>query len=179
VDQLQFTNLPPTIVVQPQPASQNVLGGTNVTVTYTVTAYGTPPMIYYWRQNGSVVASGLNKTNLVLANVSRANSGTYSVFVFSPYGSVTSSNAVLVVRVPQLLATPALQPDGSILLYSADAGGGLLTPSALANFEAQVSTNLVDWVTLPNGLSLTKGTLQLQDTGQSNSPARFYRLVEH
>ncbi len=39
--------------------------------------------------------------------------------------------------------------------------------------------NLVDWVTLPNALSLTNGMLQLQDSSQSNYNARYYRLVEH
>jgi len=33
----------------------------------------------------------------------------------------------------------------------------LLSPSDLANFEAQASTNLVSWATLPNALSLTNG----------------------
>jgi hypothetical protein len=43
----------------------------------------------------------------------------------------------------------------------------------------QASTNLVDWVTLPNALSLTNGLLQLQESGQSNFTARYYRLIEH
>jgi hypothetical protein len=81
--------------------------------------------------------------------------------------------------VPQLLGTPTFLPDGSISLASADAGGGQLSLSDLTNFEAQVSTNLVDWETLSNALSLTNGTLQLQDSGQTNSPMRFYRLIEH
>ena len=179
VDQLQFTNLPPTIFVQPQPASQDVVGGTNVTVTYTVTAYGTPPMIFVWRQNGNTVASGLNKTNLVLSGVNRASSGVYSVFISSPYGNVTSSNAVLTVRVPKLFGSPVLQPDGSILLSSTDAGGGLPSPADLANLQAQASTNLVDWATLTNALTLTNGVIQLQDPAATNSPNRFYRILEY
>jgi hypothetical protein len=57
--------------------------------------------------------------------------------------------------------------------------GGLLTPADLANFEAQSSTNLINWVTLPNALSLTNGRLFLQDPAQTNSPARYYRIIEH
>jgi hypothetical protein len=171
--------VPPVILTQPQPASQTVLGGTNVNVSYNVSATGTPPLTYFWRKDGNTVTSGLNKTNFTLAGVVRADSGTYSVFITSPYGNATSSNAVLTVRVPQLLGTPTFQPDGSISLASTDAGGGNFSLSNLTNFEAQVSTNLVDWETLSNALSLTNGTLQLQDSGQTNSPMRFYRLIEH
>jgi hypothetical protein len=177
VDQLQFTNLPPVILVQPQPASQDVVGGTNVTVTYTVAAYGTPPINYLWKKNGITVAAGSN-TNYTMTNVSRTNSGIYSVFVFSPYGNATSSNAVLKVHVPQLLSAPTFQPDGSILLSSTDVGGQL--PFAdLANLQVQVSTNLVDWMTLPNALVLTNGAIQLQDADAMNSTMRFYRIVEN
>ena len=108
--------------------------------------------------------------------------GTYTVTVTSPSLpglSAVSSNAVLKVLVPQVLGSPALLPDGTLQLTSTDANGGLLQPADLANFEAQVSSNLVDWVTLTNGLSLTNGTLQLQDSGRTNNPARFYRIVEH
>ena len=85
---------------------------------------------------------------------------------------------VLRVHVPQLLGTPALQPDGSLLLSSTDLGGGLPTASDLTNFQAQVSTNLIDWSTLPTPLLLTNGAIQLVDPGATNSPDRFYRVLE-
>ncbi len=93
--------------------------------------------------------------------------------------STVSSNAVLKVLVPQLLGSPTLLPDGTFLLTSTDANGGLLQPSDLANFEAQASTNLANWMTLTNALSLTNGMLQLQDSSGTNWPARFYRILEH
>jgi hypothetical protein len=101
------------------------------------------------------------------------------VTVTNSGGSTVSSNATLKVLVPQLLGTPTLSPDGTLQFTSTDANGGLLSPSDLANFEAQASTNLVDWVTLTNALSLTNGMLQLQDNSGTNWPARFYRLIEH
>jgi hypothetical protein len=177
VDQLQVTNLPPTLLTQPQPASQDVLGGTNV--TYNVTAIGTQPLIYFWKKDGNSVASGLNKTNFVLTNVTRYDSGSYSVFVTSPYGNATSSNAVLKVHMPQVLSAPAFQPDGSILLSSTDAGSGQLAFADLANLQVQVSTNLVDWTTLSNALVLTNGAIQLQDADAANALMRFYRIVEN
>ncbi|HEX7618105.1 MAG TPA: hypothetical protein VF480_05225, partial [Verrucomicrobiae bacterium] len=101
------------------------------------------------------------------------------VGVTNTANSVTSSNAVLDVRVPQMLGTPAFQPDGSILLSSTDVGGGQLSSTDLANFQVQVSTNLVDWMTLSNGLTLTNGVIRLQDPGATNSAARYYRILEN
>ena len=180
VDQFAFIPDGPTITLQP--VSQTVNMGTNV--TFFVTATG-PPFSqnifrYQWRQNGNLV--GGNNPLLILNNVGRAQNGTYSVTISNIIlsgSSTVSSNAVLKVLVPQLLGSPKLLPNGSFQLTSTDANGGLLSPSDLANFEAQASTNLVNWVTLPNALSLTNGLLQFQDSGQSNFTARYYRLIEH
>jgi hypothetical protein len=172
VDQLQLIPQPPTILVQP--VSRNVVGPTDV--AFNVTATGTPPLVYRWLKDGYQM--GGNIPTLTVYNAVRANSGSYWVVVTNVAGSVTSSNAILTVRVPQLLGTPALQSDGSILLSSTDASGGQLSSSVLSNLVAQASTNLVDWVTLTNALTLTNGSIHLNDPGSTNSPARFYRIVE-
>jgi alpha-tubulin suppressor-like RCC1 family protein len=174
VDQLQLIPQPP--VISTQPASQDVVGPTNVVLNIGVT--GTPPLTFRWWKDGSLVP-GANAASLTLLNAVRTNSGTYRVVVTNTANSVTSSNAVLDVRVPQLLGTPAFQPDGSILLSSTDVGGGQLSSADLANFQVQVSTNLVDWMTLSNGLTLTNGVIQLQDPGATNSAARYYRILEN
>ena len=57
--------------------------------------------------------------------------------------------------------------------------GGLLSASDLANLQAQSSTNLVDWVTLTNALTLTNGVIQLQDSSATSSPSRYYRILEY
>jgi alpha-tubulin suppressor-like RCC1 family protein len=176
LDQFAYIADPPVITLQP--ASQIVNMGTNV--TFRVTAIGnTPDLRYQWRQNGNLV--GGNSPVLVLGNVGRAQNGNYFVTVTNSNssGSTVSSNAVLKVLVPQLLGSPALSPDGTLTFTSTDANGGLLSPSDLANFQAQASTDLVNWVTLTNAFSLTNGMLQLQDNGGTNWPARFYRIVEH
>ena len=174
VDQLQLIPQPP--VISTQPASQNVVGPTNVVFNVAVT--GTPPLVYRWWKDGSLVPGG-NAASLVLLNAMRTNSGTYWVVVTNVASGVTSSNAVLDVRVPQLLSVPVFQPDGSILLTSTDSGGGQLALTDLANLQVQVSTNLVDWMTLSNALVLTNGAIQLQDAGATNSPMRFYRILEN
>jgi len=171
----QFAFLPDPPVITNQPASQTVNMG--ATAFLTVTAGGAPQLKYQWRQNGNVI--GGNSPTLVLSDMGRAQNGTYFVTVTNSGGTTVSSNAVLKVLVPQLLASPTLLPNGSFQLTSTDANGGTLSPSDLANFEAQASTDLVNWVTLTNALSLTNGMLQLQDNGGTNWPARFYRILEH
>ncbi len=171
----QFAYLPAAPVIVSQPVSQVVNLGTNVTFRVTATG-GTPYLSYQWWQNGNLVG---NSSSLSMNNVGRAQNGTYCVTVTNAGGMTISSNAVLKVLVPQLLGAPTVMPDGSFQLTSTDANGGLLSPSDLANFEAQASTNLVNWVTLPNALSLTNGALLLQDPPQTNFPARYYRIIEH
>jgi hypothetical protein len=164
---------PPAITAQP--VSQTVNLGS--IVQFSVEAIGFPTPTYQWWWNGTNQVGG-NSPSLMLNNVGRAQIGSYSVTVTNGNGAVVSSNAWLKVRVPQLLGTPKLSPNGSFQLTSTDANGGLLAPSDLANFEVQASTNLVNWVTLPNALSLTNGTLLLQDSN-SNYKVRYYRLIEH
>ena len=171
----QFAYLPAAPAITLQPVGQIVNYGTNVTLRVTATG-GTPDLHYQWRQNGNLI--GGNSPLLTLNNVARLQGGTYFVTVTNAGGSTVSSNAVLKVLVPQLLGSPKLLSNGTFLLTSADANGGLLSPANLANFEAQASTNLVNWVTLPGALSLTNGMLLLQDSGASFT-ARYYRIIEH
>jgi len=164
--------LPPVITTEP--VSQTVAMGTNV--VFRVVATGTPELQYQWRQNQKVVG---DSATLVLNRVGRAQSGIYYVRVSNAAGTAVSSNAFLKVRVPQQMGPPRFLPNGAFQFTSTDMNGGLLTPADLANFEAQSSTNLINWVTLPNALSLTNGRLFLQDPAQTNSPARYYRIIEH
>ena len=173
VDQLAITPVAPSIVTQP--AGTNVLGSGNV--TFTVSAIGTPPLTYEWQKDGNLVTSG-SSSNFSLFNLTRSNSGLYSVVVTNIAGNITSSNAALVVRVPQLLSAPVLHPDGTITFNSSDADGGALSSADLAHLQVQVTSNLVDWVTLPGALTIQDGMLQLQDSNAANAPMRYYRIIE-
>jgi hypothetical protein len=189
VDQFSFLPAPP--VITSQSASQ--IAHLNDTVTFAVTATGAGPMTITWFRTNAIVpyvenifqmnsypGSGpIFSDSFVLYNVNRSNNGVYSVSVGNAGGTTYGTNVTLKVLVPQLLGTPVVLPDGTLQLNSADANGGLLSPSDLANFEAQASTDLVNWVTLTNALSLTNGMLQLQDNSGTNWPARFYRILEH
>ena len=80
---------------------------------------------------------------------------------------------------PLMLAAPRLLPDGSFAIGSGNANGNGLTPDDLAHLEVQASTNLVDWVTLPDALALVNGSLQINDPDRANYPQRFYRVINH
>jgi alpha-tubulin suppressor-like RCC1 family protein len=172
VDQFSFIADPPVITVQPVSRTVNM----GSTVLFNVTVTGATPWTYLWRQNGTNTVGG--SSTLTLTGVGRSRNGSYAVTVSNPGGSTLSSNATLKVLVPQKLGVPVLLPDGTLQLSSGDADGGLLSASDLANFDAWASTNLTDWAILPGALSLTNGTLMLQDGGTTNRPYRFYRITE-
>jgi alpha-tubulin suppressor-like RCC1 family protein len=174
VDQVVIAPVAPSIVTQP--AGTNILGGANVTLN--VLATGTPPLTYRWLKDGSVVSSGLSSSYSLL-NLTRSNSGVYSVIVTNVAGSMTSSNAVLAVHVPQHLSVPIFQFDGTLGFTSSDVDGGALSQSNLANLHVETSSNLVDWVTLPNALTLTNGVLQIQDPTIPIPTDCFYRIIEN
>ena len=106
--------LPPSITAQP--TNQTVLVGG--TATFSVAVSGTGPFTFQWqfhrtRQfNGNI--AGATNSSLVLSNLNSAqvtNDGTYDVVVTTPFGSVTSSNAVLtLVLPPQITATMPSAP---------------------------------------------------------------------
>jgi len=174
VDQFAYVPAPPFITQQP--LSQTAWMGTSA--TFQANAAWRGIAYVQWLKNGTNLPNA-HSLALTLSNLSRQDSGMYALQITNVDGSAVSSNAVLKVLVPQLLGTPAVMPDGSFQMTSTDANGGLLQPSDLANFEAQASTDLVNWATLPNALSLTNGMLLLQDGGSTNYAARYYRIIEH
>ena len=135
-------------------------------------------MSYQWRKDASNLV-GHTDVTLILTNVSRRDGGVYAVLVTNLGGSMLSSNALLLVLVPQRLVPPTLLSDGTRVVLSGDADGGLLSTHDLANFDLYASTNLISWVRLTNSLSLTNGQLRLWDCDSTNLPQRFYRIVEH
>ena len=109
---------PPTIIGQPE--SQTVVAGTNV--AFTVTATGTEPRAYQWRNGGANLTdggniSGATTASLTLTNVQSANAGNYDVVVTNVSGNVTSLPAVLTV-----LTAPAItvQPRSQTVLPGSD-----------------------------------------------------------
>jgi hypothetical protein len=164
---------PPAIVAQPR--GQTNLFGT--TAAFTVGVTGSEPLSYQWRKD-AIDLAGRTNAALILTNLTRRDSGLYAVFVTNFCGSALSSNATLLVRVPQRLGTPVLLLDGTCVILSADADGGMLSTNDLPNFEVYASTNLDTWLLLTNPLGLTNGQLLLCDPDSTNFPQRFYRVFE-
>lgn len=83
-------------VINPPASQAATIGGT---ATFSVLAGGTGPLSYQWALNGTGIVGATNST-LTLANVQYAQAGPYAVTITSPYGSVTSSSALLTVISP-------------------------------------------------------------------------------
>jgi alpha-tubulin suppressor-like RCC1 family protein len=173
LDEVSWVPGPPAIAVQPM----GLTGSAGSDVGLEVLATGTLPLTYQWLKGGLDLA-GATQSRLLLPNVGRRDAGVYAVRVSNPGGSTLSSNAALWVRVPQRLGPPTLLSDGSLSFRSSDADGGSLRPEDMSGFEVQASTDLRGWLTLTNVLSWTNGSLWLRDPERTNSPRRFYRVLE-
>ena len=86
-----------------QPQGQTAVVGS--TVTFAVTAGGTPPLSYQWQFDSTNIA-GATASSLTLTSVQPGQAGNYLVVVSNAWGVVTSSNAVLAVVAPPSCATP-------------------------------------------------------------------------
>jgi len=90
-----FTPTQPSII--DQPADQTVTVGQST--SFSVSASGTPPLMYQWSFDGTNIAGATN-TTITLNNLQFANAGYYGVLVSNLAGSILSSNAVLTVDAP-------------------------------------------------------------------------------
>ncbi len=91
-------------VIQTQPVSQTTLAVSN-TVTFSVSASGTPPMAYQWRKDGHDLSnnghiSGVKSNSLTIKSLATNDSGIYTLRITNSVDSVVSSNANLTVFVP-------------------------------------------------------------------------------
>ena len=91
--------------IKTQPSSQTVQVGD--TVSFSVSASGTPLLFYQWYFNGSNALSGATNPILTLVNAQLIDAGDYTAIVTNNTGSATSSVAQLTVNaiVPPPLPT--------------------------------------------------------------------------
>lgn len=96
VARLTITNFssPPFITGQPQ----NQTAAVGQTVSFTVSAAGTAPLVYRWYFNTNTPV-GTNAT-LTLNNITTNNAGKYSVIITNSLGTTNSVFATLTVNVP-------------------------------------------------------------------------------
>jgi hypothetical protein len=115
---LLTVGVPPAIVTQPTNLAVAVGG----VATFSIVAEGAPPLSYRWSFNGTnglnatnsvlMITNVLNATNsvLVITNVQSSAGGSYAVEVSNAFGSVESSNAVLIVGgLPAIIVQPTNQ----------------------------------------------------------------------
>ncbi len=97
-------NTAPAITTQPVPITRNQ----GQTAAFTVVATGDPTPTFQWQRNGTIIA-GATAANYSITSVANSHEGNYSVVVTNSAGSVTSSAALLTVRIPPTITT---QPMG-------------------------------------------------------------------
>ncbi len=102
------TAFAPIFQYQPSPTTVN-LGGT---ATLLVGVVGSPPVTFQWSKGG-VAIPGATGQGLTFPNAALSDSGSYSVVITDPAGSVTSSSVTLSVTPaggPPVVVSIVLQP---------------------------------------------------------------------
>ena len=110
----------PVIVTQPSSASILLAGNTR----FSSLAYGSEPLHYQWRLNGTNLTAATNAT-FSRTNAQSSHAGSYSVVVSNLFGSVTSSVANLVV-----LSTPPVVTNQPAFLSTLSGGSTNLSVAA-------------------------------------------------
>ena len=86
--------LPAAPVILAGPDASTVPAGSNA--TFSVTATGSTPLVFWWNHDGSLVP-GAAGSQIVITNAQTTDNGNYQVVVSNFWGTVTSTNAALVV----------------------------------------------------------------------------------
>lgn len=173
---------PPIIAVQPLGlAVQN--GGTAILTT---TAVSLTSMKLYWLFNDEPVPTS-NTTvvnvnvplvgtvsTLTVKNVSAASAGKYSVRIVNGVGSVTSSNATLIVLASTVSNVVSIVSAGTKMTLS---GFQLqLSGPAGSNYVIEASTDLKNWVPISTNAA-PSGNVSYTDAAAINLPFRYYRAM--
>ena len=100
----QITGFPPIVLAGP--TNQTVPKG--ATVSFTVTAAGSPPLTYRWQLNSNNLANtaritGVTTPTLTITNVSTKDAGVYSVVIQNSAGAISNASAILLVANPPTL----------------------------------------------------------------------------
>jgi uncharacterized repeat protein (TIGR03803 family) len=166
-------DLRPAITAQPQDVTVKL----GAPATLSATGSSSFSLSLKWQLNGNDVPGATNGS-LSFASTVRSNAGLYSLVASNFYGTAASSNASLVVQIPQVLSSAGVQPDGSVRLTSTYQDAYPLTSVDIPNFTAQASSNLVQWSSLANALTVSNGVFILTDTNTAGVPFRFYRVIQ-
>jgi uncharacterized protein (TIGR02597 family) len=161
---------PPSISTQP--ISQTTFAGADI--IFTISATGTAPFTYEWRQDGENLIDAGNITgsqtaSLTVHNVHDADNGAYSVLVQNSAGTATSADGQLtVVPFANRLLNITTNFDGTpALLWSVVSGDSY-------SFEYKDNLTNAQWTSLGN-YTPAGATLAVSDSTLV-SGQRYYRL---
>jgi autotransporter-associated beta strand protein len=152
--------VPPSITSHPE----NQIIGPGGNVIFLTSASGDAPLGYQWRFNGTNIL-GATQTSYQVTNAQAADTGSYSVLVTNPVGSVISSNAQLIVITTQ----PAFETI-QVLSYGQFRLQGTGAPG---NYEIEFTTNFTVW-NLAATVTNSEGTFEWIDP-VTNGYRRYYR----
>ena len=153
-------------------------------VTFRVEASGSPPLSYQWRRNGVDIPGATGASYTLDAPVAGDDGARFRVVVSSPFGTVTSDEAVLRVtdnRAPvPTITSPAdgtTYGGGQTITYSGtatDAEDGVLPPSAFT-WRVDLHHDEHAHPFMPPTSGVTGGSFVIPTTGET-SPNVWYRI---
>jgi hypothetical protein len=135
-------------------------------------ASGSGPLSYQWKYNGASLAGATNQT-LALTNILKIAAGNYALVVTNSFGSITSSVATLTLSMPSI----SLSTVGSAGLgLSAKGFGFQFSVPVGSTYVILASTDLHNWTPISTNIALS-ASVAFTDSGASNYPGRFYRVM--
>ena len=99
---------------------QSLTNTIGTSATFAVTAYGTAPLAYHWRFNGTNLA-GANTNSFTIASVQATNAGSYAVVISDYSGSITSAPATLTVIGVPVAPSITTQPQSQLVNVGSNA----------------------------------------------------------
>jgi hypothetical protein len=148
-------------IIQVQPSTLTCVSGD--TVTFMVTAAGTPPLGYQWFKTNAAL-EGATDSALVLPNASASDAVSYSVLITNSVGNTTSDLASL-----RVIARPTLQ----IVVDSSGFPSLSMFGSEGALYVLQATTNFTDWA----DLTTNSAPYTWMDFTPSPPTVKFYRAA--
>src|SRR5881628_1420036 len=120
-------------VISSEPLDQSVSSGS--TVTFSVSAAGSTPLLYQWLRNGTAIPRATNDS-FTITNVQIFDAGGYHVIVSNSVGSVTSAVARLTVDSNLVFRIIALTTNGAVsvehnTVTGDDRGGIAVSPGSV------------------------------------------------
>ena len=160
------TGLSNSVVLQGQPAALSVV------VT------GTPPFLYQWLKNTSVLPSAT--TNLLSLNPTvRTDTANYSVIVSNGFNVATSGPVKLTIAVLSRFVQPVFINPTNLRLEFEPTNGTVFTTNDLTGYALETSNPLGStWIRISTNLQVVAGRIRADLTTSPSSLMRFYRVVK-